>query len=868
MTTVRQLSFAGGELSDSLQGRVDLVKYATGAKIMRNRYVRRDGGTDNRPGTSFVSEIKNSSEVTRILPFQFSLDRTYVLEFTRNAIRFIKHGSPVLETAKAITGITTAAQAVFSIVAHGYSDGQEIYINAITNGPKALNGRNFIIDSATTNTFKLRYRDNTFVDTTAMPAWVAGGTAERVYEVSTTYVPDDLPFLDYAQSAEVFTIANQNYAPRELSISSETSWSIGTINFVPGISAPSGFSSGAGGSFNAYRVTAVKDESFEESLPSSTFSCGTVTPAPDAALTFQWNPVSGARYYRVYRRVNGVFAFVNTAAAQGGSVFFTDIGVTPDTTDTPPDSRNPFNGANNWPAVVGLVGQRRFFANTKNDSERIDGSRTGFPRNYTISTPQKDDSALTFRIYGDRVNPITHLVNLKGLLVFTKEGEIAVGARDSGSLTPFSLNQDQNSYNGSNHIKPILSGNRVLYVQSNGRQIFDFGFDVVEDAYKPGELTAFASHLFDKHQISDWAYQKTPNSIVWVARSDGKLISLTYVKDQDIVAFCRHDLDGGRVENVCCVSEDNETFLYLVVKRTVDGRTVRYIERMNTRVIEDQRDMVFVDSAIRYDGRNTNEALSLKLTGGSGDWPAGQFMSVQASEPYFTAEEIGNAIQFFYTDEQEVEHRIDFTIETFSNSITVGGRCSKAVPTALRNTDVTNWIRAVDDLTGLWHLEGKAVSILGDGAVVKSVYNKQYLPLVTVENGALHLAKPYGVIHVGLPITSDLVTLDIDTAQGETMLDKQKQIGKLSIRVAESRGGFAGTYLPDANDDNQLNGLYEIQRRENEQYGETPTLFTGLITDEIERSWTPGGSICIRQVDPLPLSILSVAPAGWLPLGG
>src|SRR5207245_5783716 len=119
------------------------------------------------------------------------------------------------------------------------------------------------------------------------------------------------------------------------------------------------------------------------------------------------------------------------------------------------------------------------------------------------------------------------------------------------------------------------------------------------------------------HTGVDMAYQETPDSVIWIPREDGLLIGLTFVPslnpDQQVYAWHQHTTDGS-FEHVACVPEGTEDAAYFVVKRTVNGQTQRYIERMASRAVSDVRLGVFLDSALTFDGRNTG-VVTMKATG-------------------------------------------------------------------------------------------------------------------------------------------------------------------------------------------------------------------------------------------------------------
>jgi hypothetical protein len=399
-----------------------------------------------------------------------------------------------------------------------------------------------------------------------------------------------------------------------------------------------------------------------------------------------------------------------------------------------------------------------------------------------------------------------------------------------------------------------------LYVQARGTIIRDYGFDYQIDGYRGNDLTIFSTHLFDGYTVRDWAYQKTPNSIVWVVRSDGTLLGLTYVKEHQLIAWHRHDTDG-TFEQVCAIPEGVEDSLYAVVERTINGSTKRYIERMYSRSVQDVIDNVFMDCALSYDGRNTSLSHTMTLSGGT-TWAYDETITLTSSASFFTASDVGNEIHLTGADGELIR----FTIQGYTSGLIVTGTPNRTVPTSLRTTATTDWARAVDQLGGLWHLEGETLSVFADRFVVASPNDDGYTA-VTVANGTATLDHPYAVVHVGLPYVSDLETLDIDTPGGETMADKKKLVSGLTVFVESSRGGWAGTEPPLDDTVDPLENLTEFKTREAEDYDSPPELETGTIDVNIRSGWNSHGRLFLRQVDPLPISVLAVAPTGILPFG-
>lgn len=513
-----------------------------------------------------------------------------------------------------------------------------------------------------------------------------------------------------------------------------------------------------------------------------------------------------------------------------------------------------------YPSTVTYFQQRLTFANSINFPEKVWTSRIGQFKNFTKSSPIQADDAITFTIAGRQINEIKHLLDLSQLIVFTESGEWTVGGDGSGILRPTSISPKQESYNGANEMQPIPIGKSALYVQARGSIVRDLGYDFSSDGYRGNDLTIFSAHLFDDYSLSDWAYQQIPHSVVWVVRSDGTLLALTYVREQSLVAWSRHDFDAGTVESVASVPESSEDAVYVEVKRTIDGNTRRYIERFATRNIIDIVDAKFMDSNLSYDGRHTG-TTTMTLSGGT-DWVYTETLTLTASASTFTstAVDVGNAIHLTGSDGTIIR----CTITAYSSATVVSVKPNKTVPAAMRSTAISTWSYAVDEVSGLWHLEGEDVSVFADGFVVASPKNDSYDTL-TVTNGAITLDKPYSVIHVGLPFLADLETLDIETLNSETMTDKDKNVGNVTLFVEETRGVYAGPKPPTSDTTDPLENLVEYKLRNDEDYDSPVELKTDTIDVNIQPEWNSNGRVFIRQVDPVPMTVLAIAPAGFIP---
>ena len=229
-----QANFSRGELSPRLHARIDIDYYKAGLKTCTNWTVMRQGGLRKRPGFQYVGEASDSRYAHRLIPFIFSTQQTYVIDFGYGYARPFVNGGFITTGGGTITGITKAATGVVTVASHGFVNNDRVLLTGV-GGMVELNNREFLVKNVTTNTFELRdMLDAAYINTTGYTTFTSGGTAKKIVQVGTPYVLNDLPLLDFAQSADILTVAHPNYQPRELTRTSDTSWTTSTPTFKDG----------------------------------------------------------------------------------------------------------------------------------------------------------------------------------------------------------------------------------------------------------------------------------------------------------------------------------------------------------------------------------------------------------------------------------------------------------------------------------------------------------------------------------------------------------------------------------------------------------------------------------------------------------
>lgn len=422
------------------------------------------------------------------------------------------------------------------------------------------------------------------------------------YEIANPYAEADLFDIHFVQSADVLTLVHPNYAPRELRRLGATNWTLSSIPFAPTLSAPGAPSISATGhttvkyTYN-YVVTAIAADGVSESAASSAGSAGGNLFETGAICTISWLAVSGAARYNVYKLQGGLYGYIG----QTDGLSIVDDNISPDLSKTPPTYETVFNASGEYPAAVSYFEQRRCFAGTINKPQNIWMTKSGTESNMSYSLPIKDDDRIAFRVAAREANTIRHIVPLTQLLLLTSSAEWRVTSVNSDAITPTTISVRPQSYVGASNVQPVIINNTLIYGAARGGHVRELAYSWQANGFVTGDLSLRTPHLFDSFDIVDMAYAKAPQPIVWFISSSGKLLGLTYVPEQQVGAWHWHDTDGV-FESCTVVAEGNEDVLYCVIRRTINGVSRRYIERMASRQFVAKEDAFFVDCGLTYNG--------------------------------------------------------------------------------------------------------------------------------------------------------------------------------------------------------------------------------------------------------------------------
>ena len=210
-TNIPIVSFNSGKLSPQIDERVDIEKYSSGCRDMDNFIPRVYGSAEERPGTRFVANAKNSDLTVRMIPFQFSDTIAYMCEFGESYIRFFFDGGRLVgSTSPAAWADATA-----------YIIGQFVTLSAI------------IYRCLVAHTSVTGAGDGSGGEpNTNFTQWVVAALtsdSEPIAETPTPYQEADLLELQIRQIADVMWIVHKNYQPRKLSRTTATSFDLSAI---------------------------------------------------------------------------------------------------------------------------------------------------------------------------------------------------------------------------------------------------------------------------------------------------------------------------------------------------------------------------------------------------------------------------------------------------------------------------------------------------------------------------------------------------------------------------------------------------------------------------------------------------------------
>lgn len=624
-----QSNFNAGELDQRMVGRVDYERLQSSLRVCLNQIPRVTGSLTRRPGTYFCDEVRDSAQATRCVKFKYSTLQAYVLEFSDQAIRFKKNGGPIHDETLTITDITQANPAVLTYTGTDPSNGDHVDVSGVV-GMVEVNGRRFRVANvnAGANTFELQNVDGTTVNSSTYTTYISDGVAARVYQISSPYLAADLFQLAFTQNADTLYIWHPDYNERKLVRASDTSWTLATTTRIDGpylaenttstTLTPSA-ATGTGITVTASAVTGINGGQ------------GFLTTDVGRMIRMKQGSVWGYVVIVGWTSTTVVTADVINTLTSTAAKSVWRLGLWSDTTG--------------YPACGTFYGDRLWRGGTPEQPDRVDGSKVSDYLNMSTTATDgtvTDDNAVARRLNEDDVQAVRWMRGTgNGLIVGTLEGEWLVSpSTNTEAITPTNIDAKMSTPYGSAQIQPVKAGTSVVFVESGKRRVREAAYQYYDNLLSVLDMTILAEHItkgdYDpadpdaglstvaRSGIVEFAYQRKTIPVIWAVREDGFLLGNTYSKDEKVTGWHRHKLGGwsnaaktahAEVESCCVIPSSDESYdqLWMVVKRYINGRTVRYNEYLTIPWEQGNahEDAFFVDCGLTYDGSPTTTITGL-----------------------------------------------------------------------------------------------------------------------------------------------------------------------------------------------------------------------------------------------------------------
>tara|TARA_R110000787_G_scaffold19111_3_gene57750 strand:+ start:387 stop:2981 length:2595 start_codon:yes stop_codon:yes gene_type:complete len=848
-------NFTAGELSPRLDGRTDLSKYLNGVKKMENLIVHPHGGASRRPGTKFVREVKNSAHNCRLIPFEFNVTQAYILEFGNEYFRIHKDGGTVVD-----------------------------------------------------------------------------GSSDPI-EVTTPYGEDELADLKFTQSADVMYLVHPLFAPRKITRTSHTAWSIAEVAFERGpmqddnTGTVTFLASGRTGNVNVTassstfvstdvgRLIKVHDGVTKiTSLTSATVVATTVQENADGrselmpsytAATIsahEGDPSStGLEHNDRYQDTAG--QFIAEGFKEGQKITVTGfttgnnnnssaiiVKVTEDTLLLAPSADvtdeaagdsvtiagdltastewalGAFSGTTGFPSAVAFYEQRLVFASTTAQPQTLFFSVGGSFEDFNGGV--NDTDALTYTLGSNQVNIIRYLQAGRVLLVGTSGGEFVVSSSEQAPLSPTNASVKRQATYGSANIQPVQVANTTLFIQRAKRKLRELIFDLNTDSYQAPDLTILAEHITEGG-IKEMALQQEPDNIVWCVRIDGKLVGMTYRREENVIAWHEHTLGGKSGACTVTVSDYANIAVGTTLKFTKsDGTTVTFTS-------EAAGGSAPADTSLGFrpnESNNTTADNIFTRMNAHADFtvanPSAAIVTIEETNPSATG-----FLSCFSSDTTRLTttnqtHALIESIATIpgdlnedavymvvQRTINLGTKRyieffapfdfgSSAEDAFFVDSGLSYTGTAATSMSGLNHLEGEVVSTLVNGATH---------PNKAVASGALTLDFSATKAHIGLLYKSTLQTMRIEAGGTEgTAQGKTKRIHEVVLRLFRTIGAKVGS------SETELDRI--PFRTSADEMDQSLGLFTGDKQIEFRSGFDSDGFIVVQQDQPLPLTVIGIYP--------
>ena len=542
--TLDQTNFTAGEVSPRMLGRTDIARYQYGAELLENCWPLIHGGAIRRDGSLFCAAAKYSNKRSRLVPYIFNRTQAYMVEFGDLYIRVYYADG----TYTGVELVSPYTEAMLSSIDYVQGADTMFVFNALvpTNRLRRVTNTEWTLAEVPFVTKPFDEIGIKFTTGLTLSAATVGVGRTATSAVSAFKASD--------VGREIWSGAG---------VSKITAYTSSTVVTVEITTAFSG---------TALATWQLKGSPQTKNTPSDKDPVGsTITLTLNSA---GWRPDDVGKFVKINRGLVEITTYTSDLEVSGTIRSALDATVGSQKNAWSLES-SVWNADDGYPGTGTMHEQRLVCAGSPVFPQTIWESRIGEYLNFELGV--KDDDAMSFTVSSDQINPITHMAQVKALIALTYGGEFSLSGGVEKPITPTNIQVKSQSVYGCNNVKPVRIGNELLFMQRSNRKLRALSYQYESDAYGAPDLSVLSEHITESG-ITDMAYQQEPESILYLVRVDGVMATMTIDREQDVVGWARQVTDG-EFESVATIPSTDGEQVWAIVKRTVNGVTVRYIER-------------------------------------------------------------------------------------------------------------------------------------------------------------------------------------------------------------------------------------------------------------------------------------------------
>lgn len=545
-----QTAFTGGEISPRVQGRTDMDRYAQGLKRCYNAHPVIHGGVKRRGGTLYSGPaISNTNNASRLIPFVEGVSRAWMLEFGNLTVK-------VWDADGELSAITIASPYSPSQVQEldwAQSDATMwlFHPDVIPHRLQRLATDVWVLSPAPFT--QLPFAELGVVQSTTLTLSAATvGTGRTVTASAASFLAADVgrAIISGAGIAVITSYA------------STTSVTVEITRAFASTSVPAGWS--------------LEGSPQTTATPSAKDPVGAQT-----ALTLGVAGLRSTDVGAVVRINGGLMRILSLASATVANVvILRELSATVAAPALAWSLECPVWSASfGYPRTGTIYQQRLIAAGTYKQPRTVWGSRSGEPLDFERWT--NDDDSFAFTIDSDESTAIRYINAAQELAVFTESAEYSMRGGVEKPITPTNVRVKPESNHGCAAVRPVQINRETLFVQRAGRKVRAFGYRYDFDGFSAPDISAIAEHI-TAGGVTSMTYAQEAEQMLWASRGDGALLSCTIDRDQQpsVLAWARHETDGF-VEHVASIPNGDREQVWLMVRRTINGAAVRYVERID-----------------------------------------------------------------------------------------------------------------------------------------------------------------------------------------------------------------------------------------------------------------------------------------------